>query len=134
MSAPLPLLTFERFTPGVSLGEYTEAVDERMLEHWATLYPWDLPSGDSLPAGLATVLLMRAYMQTLAPRPPGNMHARQHLEMAAAPRRGESVTTAFTCAGKELRRERRYVEVDTRSTGEGGRLLFTGRMTLIWAA
>lgn len=128
-----PLLTFDRFVPGASMGSYTESADDRMLEHWGRLYPWDAPAGDALPAGLATVLLMRAYMRTLAPRPPGNMHARQQLAMVAAPRRGEPVTTAFTCAKKEIRRERRYVEVDTRSTGDGGRLLFTSRMTLIWA-
>lgn len=129
-----PLLGFERFVPGAPLGAHTEAVDERMLEHWQRLYPWDAPTGDTLPAGLATVLLMRAYMQALSPRPPGNVHARQQLELAAAPRRGEAVTTGFVCAGKALRGERRYVEVDARATGDGGRLLFTGRMTLIWAA
>lgn len=132
MSAPL--LTFDRFEPGAPLGAHTEAVDERMLGHWRSLYPWDAPAGDALPPGIATVLLMRAYMQALSPRPPGNVHARQSLSLTAAPRAGESVTTAFTCAGKELRRERRYVEVDARATGDGGRPLFAGRMTLIWAA
>ena len=128
------LLTFERFTPGAGLGECTESVGEDILAHWRALYPWDAPVGETLPAGLATVLLMRAYMRTLAPRPPGNLHARQQLSLVAAVRRGEAVTTRFDCTGKELRRERRYVEIATRSTGEGGRLLFTGRMALIWAA
>lgn len=132
MSAPL--LTFARFTPGAALGAHAEAIDDRMLDHWQRLYPWDAPAGDTLPAGLANVLLMRAYMQALSPRPPGNVHARQQLELAAAPQRGETVTTRFVCAGKELRGERRYVEVDASATGDGGRLLFTGRMTLVWVA
>lgn len=127
-------LTFDRFEPGARLGAHTEAIDERILGHWCRLYPWDAPADDRVPPGLATVLLMRAYMQALSPRPPGNVHARQTLSLSALPRRGESVTTSFTCAGKELRRERRYVEVDARATGDGGRPLFTGRMTLIWAA
>lgn len=129
-----PLLTFERFAPGAALGTHTESVDERMAGHWRTLYPWDAPAGESLPAGFATVLLMRAYMQVLSPRPPGNVHARQSLSISSAPRLGEPVTTAFTCAGKAFRRDRRYVEVDARATGDGGRALFSGRMTLIWAA
>jgi hypothetical protein len=129
-----PLLTFDRFEPGAALGSHTESVDAGMLGHWRTLYPWDAPAGDALPAGLATVLLMRAYMQVLSPRPPGNVHARQTLALSALPRPGEPVTTAFTCASKALRRERRYVEVDARATGDGGRPLFAGRMTLIWAA
>ena len=132
MSAPL--LTFDRFVPGAAMGECTETVDDALLGHWSRLYPWDAPAGDTLPPAIATVLLMRAYMRTLAPRPPGNVHARQQLALAAAPRRGEAITTAFRCAGKELRRERRYVEVDVQATGDGGRAIFTGRMTLIWAA
>lgn len=129
-----PLLTFERFEPGTALGAHTESIGERMLAHWRTLYPWDVPEGDALPAGLATVLLMRAYMKVLSPRPPGNVHARQTLSLSAALRLGNPVTTTFTCAGKALRRERRYVEVDARATGDDGRPLFAGCMTLIWAA
>lgn len=128
------LLTFERFVPGASLGSCTERVEEGALRHWARLYPWDAAVDDEAPAGMATVILMRAYMRTLSPRPPGNVHARQTLQLLSPLRAGEAITTAFECAGKELRRERRYVDVDVSATGEDGRAVFSGRMTLIWAA
>lgn len=134
MTAVADLLTFERFVPGAEIGRFTERIGAEVLARWRALYPWDAPAGDRLPNGLATVLLMRGYMNTLSPRPPGNVHARQTLALHSAPRVGEAVTTTYRCAGKEMRRERRYVEVDAQARGEDGRLLFDGRMTLIWAA
>ena len=132
MSA-VPLL-FDAFRPGADMGAATERVDAALLARWRELYPWDEPAPREAPAAVATVLIMRAYMKVIAPRPPGNIHARQRTELAALPRLGEEVTTRFRCSGKELRKERRYVQLATRSTGEAGRLLFTSAMTLIWAA
>jgi hypothetical protein len=127
------VLTFDAFTPGASMGSATEVIDERVLGLWRRLYPWDAATEGELPPGMATVLLMRAYMRILTPRPPGNIHARQHMELISPARLGEEVTTSMVCAGKELKRERRYVEMASRSTGADARLLFTGRMSLIWA-
>jgi hypothetical protein len=128
------VITFDDFVPGAAMGNSTERIGEDVLALWKRLYPWDAPAQGELPLGIATVLLMRAYMRILTPRPPGNIHARQQMELAAPARVGEEVTTAMQCLGKELKRERRYVELATRSTGDQGRLLFTGRMSLIWAA
>lgn len=128
------VLTFDDFQPGAAMGHATEVVDERILDLWKQLYPWDAVPAGELPPGLATVLLMRAYMRILTPRPPGNIHARQRMELIAPAARGEEITTSMQCTGKELKRERRYVEMAARSTGIGGRLLFTGAMSLIWAA
>jgi acyl dehydratase len=128
-----PLL-FDSFVPGAVMGSSSERVEPALLDKWLELYPWDVPAAGEAPAGVATVLLMRAYMRVVAPRPPGNIHARQRFEYIAPARLGEEVTTEITCTGKELRKERRFVELATRSAGEGGRELFRGNMTLIWAA
>ena len=64
MSAPL--LLFDGFQPGAVLGRACERVDAALLEQWTRLYPWDQPAPGEVPAGLSTVLLMRAYMQTRA--------------------------------------------------------------------
>lgn len=128
------VLLFDGFSPGKAMGSASERVEPKLVEQWLQLYPWDVPPADEAPAGVLTVLLIRAYMRVLSPRPPGNIHARQRIEVVAPVRLGEEVTTEFTCTGKELRKERRYVDVATRSTGEGGRELSRGTMTLIWAA
>lgn len=77
---------------------------------------------------------MRAYMRTLTPRPPGNMHARQQLRLHGAIGAGDEVVTAFECTGKELRRDRRYVDLAVRGHTLSDRLVFDGRMSMIWAA
>jgi hypothetical protein len=133
MTASAGLLLFDGFRPGAVMGRTTERVDDKLLALWRELYPWDEAPPGGLPAGVATVLVMRAYMKVLAPRPPGNIHARQRLELAVLPQVGEEVTTELRCTGKELRKERRYVDVETCSTGADGRALFNGAMTLIWA-
>jgi len=128
------LLTFDRFIPGNRMGVYTLAIDDELLALWQKLYPHDTCDGQTLPAGFATVMMMRAYMQILSPRPPGNIHARQKLELHAPIFVGESITVEMTCASKELRRERRYVEIEVSAQGIDGRKIFSGLITLIWAA
>ncbi len=129
-----PLLTFERFEPGRVIRSTPERVDAALLAHWRKLYPHDSWQAGELPLGLATVLLMRAYMRTLTPRPPGNVHARQQLRLHGGIGADEEVTTEFECTGKEIRRERRYVELAVRGRAAHDRLVFDGRMSMIWAA
>lgn len=129
-----PVLLFDAFSPDRIMGRASERLNESMMTMWKELYPCEVDQRGHAPAGLSTLLIMRAYMQVLTPRPPGNIHVRQKVEIAALPRLGEEVATEIRCVGKELRRERRYVDLETRSTGERGRELFTGAMTLIWAA
>lgn len=128
------VLTFDSFRPGASMGRTTETIGAEVMDSWQRLYPWDAAPAGELPSGFATVLLMRAYMRILTPRPPGNIHVRQRLELLAGIAPREEVTTELECVSKELKRERRYVELACRASGEAGRPLFDGRMTIIWAA
>lgn len=128
------ILTFDSFQPGASMGRASETIDGSTLVAWRQLYPWDSAPEGELPRGFATVLLMRAYMRILTPRPPGNIHARQQLSLLAGITLGEDVMTELICVGKELKRERRYVELACRASGNAGRPLFEGHMTIIWAA
>lgn len=128
------VLTFDRFIVGKSYGSLTEAPDTALVGHWRRLYPQDDFPPDCAPPAIATVLMMRAYMHLLSPRPPGNIHARQQMTLGAPIRLGDSVSTEIECAGKELRRERRYVTVRARGTNQHGIPCFDGVLTLIWAA
>jgi acyl dehydratase len=122
------------FPVGQAMGDMTETPTDAQCEKWAKLFPWDAPSAELVPAGMATVLMMRAYLQVVSPRPPGNLHARQQMRLHDPIRRGEAVTTSITCASKELKGERRMVVLNAQGRGEGGRLLFDGVITLYWAA
>lgn len=56
-------LTFDRFERGVPIGAHTEAIDERIREHWCRIpVRWLLPAGVALAAGCA--------LEPPAPTPP----------------------------------------------------------------
>jgi hypothetical protein len=127
------VMTFDRFMAGAQIGTTTDCVDGELLGSWRRLYPWDVPVTDEVPAGMICALVMRAYLAVVTPRPQGNIHASQAIRLHARPRQGESLRTVVSCAGKELRRERRFVDFATRSTGDGERRLFEADLRLIWA-
>lgn len=128
-----PIL-FADFVPGAPMGEMTETVSDDQLGEWAALYPWDAPVDGTVPKGLATVLMMRAYLDVVSPRPPGNLHVRQQMRLHEAMQVGEPVTTQIACQAKELKGERRKLELRATGRGNGGRLLYDGVLTLYWAA
>ena len=85
-------------------------------------------------ASVAMVLSMRAFLGVVSPRPPGNVHAREQFSLFSLPTPGEPVRSVVSCVAKEIKRERFYVDLDVAGTGDGGRALYSGRMSLIWAA
>ena len=128
------IFTYDRFTPGAVLGDWEESLDAGLVAAWERLFgarPDDQPAQR---AGLAVALMMRAYLNIVTPRPPGNIHARQELSLRGLPRSGETVRSRVRCIDKELRRDRRYLQLEISGVGEGGRALYTGRLRLIWAA
>lgn len=131
-----PIL-FDDFVPGSSLGEIELPFEPALAQSWQAIFgsqPEDGAGGGAEGASMAVVMMMRAFLNVVAPRPPGNVHARQQLHLSGTPRTAEVIRTEMRCIGKEIKRERRYVELQALGTGEGGRPLFDGRMSLIWAA
>lgn len=130
-------ITFDDFRPGTALGEAIEVASDALVERWQRIFGTrheDGAGGAAEGASLAVVLMMRAYLGVVTPRPPGNVHARQQFALQAPPRRGEAVRSVVSCVGKEMRRGRRYVELQVQGSGDGGRAIYTGRLSLIWAA
>lgn len=131
MSKPI---TFVDFQPGTTLGEHVETYDANMAQAWQRIFGQDQGDDAAEAASVAVVLSMRAFLGVVTPRPPGNVHAREKFTLASLPRPGEAVRTVISCAAKEIKRERFYVYLEVNGTGDGGRALFTGCMSLIWAA
>ncbi|MDO8767680.1 MAG: hypothetical protein Q7K57_03040 [Burkholderiaceae bacterium] len=131
MSKPI---CFADFQPGITLGERVETYGTNMAHAWQSIFGQNQDDGSAEAASVAVVLSMRAFLGVVAPRPPGNVHAREQFTLASLPRLGEEVRTVVSCTAKEIKRERFYVDLEVNGTGDGGRVLFTGRMSLIWAA
>ena len=131
-----PQILFDDFVPGSLMGQHEEVFDASLCQAWRAIF--SLPdSAEPHPgelSSLALALAMRAYLSVVSPRPPGNVHARQQFQMHAMPHIGETITTRVVCAHKEIRRERRYVNIQVQAAGQGQRALYAGEMSLIWAA
>ena len=134
MSGPI---RFDDFVPGRDMGATEVTYSDDLARRWQRIFGSATDGGAggaAEAAGMAVVTMMRGYLNVITPRPPGNVHARQQLTVHALPRAGEVIRTTMSCVGKELRRERRYVELQASGTGDAGRPIYTGRLTLIWAA
>ena len=127
-----PIL-FEHFQPGAVIGETTEVFSPQLADRWHQIFG-NAQQTRAQGASLAVVMMMRAYLAVVSPRPPGNVHARQRFTLQRLPEQGESVTTRITCLSKELRRERRYVELEAHGRNASGAPMYRASMTLIWAA
>lgn len=131
------VITFDTFEPGTVMGESVVRYDEASAGRWQAIFGGTTDAGAggaAEAAGMAVAMMMRGYLNVVTPRPPGNVHARQQFSLHNLPHAGEAICTTVSCVHKELRRERRYVELEAIGTGTGGRPIYTGRMTLIWAA
>jgi len=128
------VFTFDKFQPGATLGTSSETLTPALLAEWTALYPWDQPADGDAPLGMTSVLMMRAYLKIVTPRPPGNVHGSQRFTVGAPPRVGETVDSTVRCLAKTMKGERRFVDLELIATGAHGRPLFTGVMTMLWAA
>lgn len=131
MSEPI---LFADFQPGTILGEHLEIYEASMAYAWQKIFGENQSDDSAQAASIAVVLSMRAYLGVVSPRPPGNVHAREQFALASLPHLGEKVRTVISCVSKIIKRERFYVDLEVKGTGDGGRALFSGRMSLIWAA
>lgn len=132
MRAPI---LFDDFKPGERIGQTNLAYTAEIASRWAQIFgaPEDDADGPARDAGIATVMMMRGYLSVVAPRPPGNVHARQRILLCERPILDERIRVEVSCTAKEIRRDRRYVELQVDGSGSGGRPLYRGHMTLIWA-
>jgi len=128
------LYTYDRFAPGTMLGEWEGAIDAALQAKWDRLFGTRTTDASARTIGLTVACMMRAYLGIVSPRPPGNIHARQTLSIQGLPQDGEIVRTQVWCRDKELRKDRRYIYLEAIGTGNGGRPLYSGQMSLIWAA
>lgn len=128
------VILWDDFRPGEALGETAETFDATLSQAWQGIFGTEGAGTPAEGASIAVAMMMRGYLGAVKPRPPGNVHARQRFKLHARPMQGETIRTRVSCLGKEMKRERRYIELEVHGTGNGGRAIYDGVLTLIWAA
>ena len=125
--------TYDRFVEGSSIGSTLKELDSNMIHRWNFIYDSG-PVFDQMPRGLAQVIIMSAYTEVVQPRPPGNLHLGQHVEVYSTPKVGDQMSCKVFCIGKHKKKEKYLVTFQV-DVGLASKCvaLFKGRLTILWA-
>ena len=125
--------TYDRFVEGFAIGSTLKELDSNIIDRWNVIYDSGR-SCDHMPRGLAQVIIMSAYTEVVQPRPPGNLHLGQHVEVYGIPKVGDQMSCKVFCIGKQKKKEKGLVtfQVDVGLVSTSV-TLFKGRLTVLWA-
>src|SRR5699024_601391 len=96
-------LTYDVFEPGSLMGTWDETFRPALADFWKQMFMIADEEQAALQGGLIVACMMRAYLNVLSGRPPGNIHGRQHLHIDSLPEINEVISTQVWCRGKEIR-------------------------------
>lgn len=126
-----PLWTFDRFESGHVFGTIDLVADAEKCAHWTKIY--GAQKNDTLPRGMIVVAMMECFIRAIQPRPSGNIHAGQELVFTDfRPRWGATLSTTISCAHKQEKKGRFWVEFGI-VVSSGGTEVLSGTNRLIWA-
>jgi hypothetical protein len=127
-------ITFDQLEVGKEFGSIVQSVDQEMMRRWSSLYPDEPVSAKGkLPPSIVQAIAMRAYLNLVVPRPPGNIHVAQSMKLNGAAYLNEPISVHVRCEGKEIRKERKLVRLAVSGRRADDKRLFDSTMTLIWA-
>lgn len=139
----MPRAYFDDFEPGQDWGSNTWTPSEALCRRWQAAGLGGAPEGDGspeaggrlrAPPALVFVALSQVIQDRLRDKPPGGVHAKQGLSFHAPIYAGDALTTSLKVRSKYIKRERRYVELETETVNQHGTLVCSGLRTTIWAA
>ena len=115
------------------MGSSVELICPETIEKWDGIYGFPV-SGDRVYLGLAQLVVMRVYTEVVQPRPPGNLHVGQTVEITSAPFLNESMVGEVRCSEKCLKGDRKLVVFQVDVSGhESAAYLFKGKISIFWA-
>lgn len=121
--------TYDRFEVGQVFGTQFIVIDEPRREMARAIYSDD-PRGEG--ETLLVASMMKAYIDAIQPRPPGNVHIGQTLAFVGELPSDGSLEFEVICAGKELRGDTRRVTFGVNAR-HAGQLVMAGEILTIWA-
>lgn len=125
--------TFNRFVVGHSIGSSIQTISSDLWKKWEGIFEEPI-SDNRPPLGMAQFLVMRAFTDVIQPRPPGNIHVGQRMEIYSTPALGQCMLAEIRCADKYVKSDRKLVILEVRfSDQESYILLFKSRITIFWA-
>ncbi len=123
---------FAAFTEGACLGQVEIELDAAHLALWGQVFG-RAPEPEALSRSLLVSAMMEGYLKVAQPRPPGNIHAGQTLQLKGpAPKSGQRLRVTTRCKAAYERKGRKWVRFASEVAGSDGPLL-QGEILTIWA-
>jgi len=135
---------FDDLVPGESWGEYTWVATQAFCEQWQkitgddfSLYGDNAASREAFggalaPPSLAYVFLSDCIQELMPDRPQGGVYARQKLTFLAPMLKNDALTTRMRVAEKYIKRERRFVRIETETFNQHGIKVLLGDRLSVW--
>lgn len=122
-----------RLTPE-TVQQYLQAVedespiyqDQKAAEEAGVGWPIAPPTAAAIFTRISTLLQKEGKL------PPGAIHARQEFQFVSPLRPGDTLTTRAKVLEKFIRRERKWIVVESTTVNQRGETVVIGRMTGIW--
>lgn len=133
------LITFDKTVVGEVWGSHDWPVTQELCDAWQKLLSDETPAYTAdgrraMPQGLLLVMYANCSVALRPNRPSGGVHAKQKLRFGVPAYVGDVLTTQVKVADKYLKRERRYVELETITTNQHGEMVVAGVRTTIMSA
>ncbi len=114
------------------LRKYTDAIDDFDTISFNTEQEQQNGySRKTAPPTIGALFILKIY-DTLGGQPDGSIHAKQQFKFLGPIYVGESIRTSGKVVGKHTKRDKQYVEVETRSLNSSDELILVGKSTFIW--
>jgi len=126
--------SYDRFTVGAVLGTREETISDEILGRWLEILPGDRAFLPFIPPGLATAVVMRAYMHILADRPPGNIHIGNAMHIVRMAPANVRLRTRLRCIHKAERKGRPSVSFEALTDAGDAAPVYRSRIDMLWAA
>jgi hypothetical protein len=124
------VFVYETYEPGKLYGTHQFRITRELIRDWLAIYASD-SSTDLMPPGLVILMQQQAYKAIVAPRPPGHVQGRQQFQVHVLPPVDSIIHTQVSCISKEMRKERRWVEMGFRGRTSADVEVYTGINTIL---
>ena len=133
------LITFDKIEVGEVWGTHDWPVSQELCDAWQRLLSDQTPAYAAggkrvMPQGLLLVMYANCSVALKPNRPSGGVHAKQKLRFGVPAYVGDVLSTQVKVGSKYIKRERRYVELETITTNQHGEMVVEGIRTTIMSA
>ena len=124
------MFIYDSYEVGKIYGHDQFRITSELICGWHALYE-STADKNVIPVGLIVLIQQQAYKKVITPRPPGHIQGSQRFQVHSLPRVDSVIVTEVSCLSKEIRKERRWVEMRFQGCTDDGVRVYSGVNTVL---